>query len=240
MRLLHLNAPPTVLKSGSGDDEAYKVLVLDRITKDVVAPLLRINDLRKCASAHPPCPRVQALLALGAAPRALACADRSALMQRCLLTAAAPASCLLNNALRRRHGVTLHLMLEAERQAIPDVPAVYFVRGSEEAVERAVADAAAGLYDSLHLNFTPCLPAPLMQKLAAGAHWGRRRRSELGLCIARTAGCEAAGVRVHLSHCLLQGILAVHAQAAARWRRRPGRLAAFSGAAWNTLTRLLE
>lgn len=72
-------------------------------------------------------------------------------------------------ALLRRHGVTLHLMLEAERQSIPDVPAVYFVRGVEEAVERAVADAAAGLYDSLHLNFTPSLPAPLMQKLAAGA-----------------------------------------------------------------------
>ena len=61
--------------------------------------------------------------------------------------------------------------LRRERQSIPDVPAVYFVRGVEEAVERAVADAAAGLYDSLHLNFTPSLPAPLMQKLAAGAWW---------------------------------------------------------------------
>ena len=70
-------------------------------------------------------------------------------------------------------------MLEADRQAIPDVPAVYFVRGGEEAVERAVADAAAGLYDSLHLNFTPCLPAPLMQKLAAGA---------------LTGGCGAGGL----------------------------------------------
>ena len=67
MRLLHLNAPPSALKSGSGDDEAYKVLVLDRITKDVVAPLLRINDLRKCAPAHPPCSCAQALLALGVA-----------------------------------------------------------------------------------------------------------------------------------------------------------------------------
>lgn len=47
VRLLHLNAPASSLKSG-GDDEAYKVLVLDRVTKDIVAPLLRINDLRKC------------------------------------------------------------------------------------------------------------------------------------------------------------------------------------------------
>ena len=133
--------------------------------------------------------------------------------------------------------MTLHLMLEAERQAIPDVPAVYFVRGSEEAVERAVADAAAGLYDSLHLNFTPCLPAPLMQKLAAGAHGGSYGRRAPRLCIERTAGCEAAGTRVHL---LLPAacILAVHAQAAACLRVRPS--AAVSAAAWIPLTRLLE
>ena len=54
VRLLHLNAPLGALKGGSGDDEAYKVLVLDRVTKDIVAPLLRINDLRKCAPAHSP------------------------------------------------------------------------------------------------------------------------------------------------------------------------------------------
>lgn len=28
----------------------------------------------------------------------------------------------------RRHGVTLHMLLDAERQPIPDVPAVYFVQ----------------------------------------------------------------------------------------------------------------
>ena len=48
VRLLHLNAPPAALKPGH-DDEAYKVLVLDAATKDVVAPLLRVSDLRKCA-----------------------------------------------------------------------------------------------------------------------------------------------------------------------------------------------
>ena len=29
------------------EDEVYKVLVLDKYTKDVLAPLLRVNDLRK-------------------------------------------------------------------------------------------------------------------------------------------------------------------------------------------------
>lgn len=45
VRLLHLNAPQNAI--GTTDDEIYKVLVLDRFTKDVVAPLLRVNDLRR-------------------------------------------------------------------------------------------------------------------------------------------------------------------------------------------------
>lgn len=113
MRLLHLNAPQTALKQTSEDD-LYKVLVLDSFTKAVIAPLLRVNELRK-------------------------------------------------------HGITMHLMLENDREKIPDTPAIYFVRAAEEGVRRIVADAAAGLYDSLHLNFTPHLPKPLLDQLAAGA-----------------------------------------------------------------------
>jgi hypothetical protein len=93
--------------------ESYKVLVLDRFTKDIIAPLLRLNDLRK-------------------------------------------------------HGVTLHLMLENERQPIPDVPAVYFVQPSQPNVERIVADAVAGLYESMHLNFTLSINSKLVEQLAAG------------------------------------------------------------------------
>lgn len=39
----------------------------------------------------------------------------------------------------RRHGVTLHMLLDAERQPIPDVPAVYFVQ-----VRAAVCGCLAG------------------------------------------------------------------------------------------------
>lgn len=113
VRSLHLNASQSALKQ-AGDDEHYKVLVLDAFTKAVIAPLLRVNELRK-------------------------------------------------------HGITLHLALETPREPIPDTPSVYFVRANEESVKRIVADAAAGLYDSFHLNFTPSLPAPLMEQLAAGA-----------------------------------------------------------------------
>lgn len=45
VRLLHFNHPPAAALKA--EDEVYKVLVLDRYTKDVLAPLLRVNDLRK-------------------------------------------------------------------------------------------------------------------------------------------------------------------------------------------------
>ncbi|GIL46543.1 hypothetical protein Vafri_3525 [Volvox africanus] len=93
--------------------ESYKIIILDRFTKDIIAPLLRLNDLRK-------------------------------------------------------HGVTLHLMLENERQPIPDVPAVYLVQPSPSNIERITADAVAGLYDSMHLNFTVPIPSKLVEQLAAG------------------------------------------------------------------------
>lgn len=69
----------------------------------------------------------------------------------------------------RRHGVTLHLALNADRQPIPDVPAIYLVAPSDEAVARVVQDAAAGLYDSTYLALSTHLPRPLLEKLAAGA-----------------------------------------------------------------------
>lgn len=112
--MLHFNAAPAAGKAGaSGSDEAYKVLILDRWTKDLVAPLMRVNDLR-------------------------------------------------------RHGITLHLLLETERQAIPDVPAIYLVRPTADNVQQIVADVAQGLYDSAHLNFATWVPPALLEQLASG------------------------------------------------------------------------
>lgn len=108
-RALNFNSPP----GKDATSESYKVLVLDRFTKDIIAPLLRLNDLRK-------------------------------------------------------HGVTLHLMIENERQPIPDVPAVYFVQPTQSNIDRIVADATAGLYDTMYLNFTTSLPSKLVEQLAAG------------------------------------------------------------------------
>ena len=84
--MLRLNAasqPVGATSRSTSDAETYKILVLDKQTKDIIAPLLRVSDLRK-------------------------------------------------------HGVTLHLMLDAERHSIPDVPAVYFVAASEDRIKRIV------------------------------------------------------------------------------------------------------
>jgi hypothetical protein len=99
--------------AGAGDS-LYKVLVLDKFCRDVVAPLLRVAELR-------------------------------------------------------RHGVTLHLALEAERQAIADVPAVYLLQPSAKGAERVAADLAAGLYDSFYLNFASSVPNRVLESVASGA-----------------------------------------------------------------------
>ncbi|MEW5311398.1 MAG: hypothetical protein WDW38_003117, partial [Sanguina aurantia] len=93
--------------------EVYKILILDRFSKDVIAPLLRVNDLRN-------------------------------------------------------QGVTLHLMLEADRQAIADVPAVYLVQPTASNVDRIISDAAQGLYSTVHVHFTSSVPGRLIEQLAAG------------------------------------------------------------------------
>ncbi|MDA9098200.1 Sec1 family protein [bacterium] len=66
----------------------------------------------------------------------------------------------------RRHGVTLHLLLENDRQPIPDVPAVYFVAPTEDNVTRITNDLAKGLYDASYLNFSSSLPRKLLEQLA--------------------------------------------------------------------------
>jgi hypothetical protein len=69
----------------------------------------------------------------------------------------------------RKHGVTLHLLLESERQPIPEVPALYFVTPSEGVVRRIGRDLGAKLYEAAHLHFASPLPRPALEALAAEA-----------------------------------------------------------------------
>ena len=59
-------------------------------------------------------------------------------------------------------GVTLHLLLENERQPIADVPAVYFVQPSQANVKRVSTDLGNALYEAYHLNFSSSLPRQLL------------------------------------------------------------------------------
>lgn len=67
----------------------------------------------------------------------------------------------------RRVGVTLHLLLTAEREAIADVPAVYFCRPTKANLARIAQDAANNLYPAgMYLNFCPKLERADMEELA--------------------------------------------------------------------------
>ena len=54
----------------------------------------------------------------------------------------------------RKHGVTLHMMIGAQRESIQDVAAIYFVSPTEENVELIAKDVSQRLYDSFHINFS--------------------------------------------------------------------------------------
>eukprot|EP01024_Parvocaulis_polyphysoides_P032988 TRINITY_DN29445_c0_g1_i1.p2 TRINITY_DN29445_c0_g1~~TRINITY_DN29445_c0_g1_i1.p2 ORF type:complete len:209 (-),score=24.41 TRINITY_DN29445_c0_g1_i1:97-723(-) len=114
IRVLNLTGSNTSsTQSSSKDSESYKVLILDSFTKDIIAPLMRVNDLRQ-------------------------------------------------------HGVTLHLMLESERERIPETAVVYLVQGNEISVKSILKDAENGLYDQIYVNFSFQLPRALLEQLAQG------------------------------------------------------------------------
>jgi sec1 family domain-containing protein 1 len=66
----------------------------------------------------------------------------------------------------RKRGVTLHLLLNTEREPIPDVPAVYFCRPTRENLALIAQDCAQGLYARAHLNFVTKLDRSLMEEFA--------------------------------------------------------------------------
>ena len=66
----------------------------------------------------------------------------------------------------RKHGVTLHLSLHADRQPVQDVAALYLVEPSPENVQRIARDCSAGLYDSMHLNWSSSISQEQLHSLA--------------------------------------------------------------------------
>ena len=66
----------------------------------------------------------------------------------------------------RRRGVTLHLLIDSEREPIPDVPAVYFVEPTRANLSIIAKDCALGLYKAAYLNFVTRLDRSLLEEFA--------------------------------------------------------------------------
>lgn len=69
----------------------------------------------------------------------------------------------------RELGVTLHIALHSERDAVPDVPAVYFCLPSEENLERINRDLESSLYGRFFFNFISPIPRQKLEDLATFA-----------------------------------------------------------------------
>ncbi|XP_071971508.1 sec1 family domain-containing protein 1 [Engystomops pustulosus] len=69
----------------------------------------------------------------------------------------------------RDMGVTLHLLLHSDRDAIPDVPAIYFVMPTEENVDRICQDLRTQLYESYYLNFISAISRSKLEDIASAA-----------------------------------------------------------------------
>jgi hypothetical protein len=85
----------------------------------------------------------------------------------------------------RSLAVTLHLALEAPRDRLPDVSAVYFVRPTPENVAAVANDAAAGMYRDASVHFSSPVPRAVLEAFA-------------GACVER--GCVARVRRVWDQH----------------------------------------
>eukprot|EP00612_Vaucheria_litorea_P008385 CAMPEP_0171473840 /NCGR_PEP_ID=MMETSP0946-20130122/2080_1 /TAXON_ID=109269 /ORGANISM="Vaucheria litorea, Strain CCMP2940" /LENGTH=657 /DNA_ID=CAMNT_0012003679 /DNA_START=19 /DNA_END=1992 /DNA_ORIENTATION=+ len=75
-------------------------------------------------------------------------------------------STLFNVSQLRKQGVTLHLLIESEREPIPDVPAIYFIEQTNQNIDRIASDLKKGLYQSVHLNFSGKVERAFLEELA--------------------------------------------------------------------------
>nr|XP_033808366.1 sec1 family domain-containing protein 1 isoform X1 [Geotrypetes seraphini] len=69
----------------------------------------------------------------------------------------------------RDMGITLHLLLHTDRDAIPDVPAVYFVMPTEENIDRICQDLRNQLYENYFLNFISAISRSKLEDIASAA-----------------------------------------------------------------------
>lgn len=69
----------------------------------------------------------------------------------------------------REEGVTLHLLINSDRDPVPDVPAIYFCAPTDENVKRIADDLKNGLYGSYYFNFISPISRQKLEDLATAA-----------------------------------------------------------------------
>ena len=74
----------------------------------------------------------------------------------------------MNVGTLRQKGITLHLLLHSDREQVADAPAIYFIRPTEENINRVIEDCRGNLYRHIYLNFLTRIERPLLEKLAQG------------------------------------------------------------------------
>ncbi|KAK3709089.1 Vesicle trafficking between the ER and Golgi [Vermiconidia calcicola] len=67
----------------------------------------------------------------------------------------------------RGWGITIHLNINGQRHAIPDVPVVYLVEPTATNLERITQDLQKGLYSPAYINFLSSIPRPLLEDFAS-------------------------------------------------------------------------
>ncbi|VDM73419.1 unnamed protein product [Strongylus vulgaris] len=72
----------------------------------------------------------------------------------------------------RELGVTLHLLVGSKREALTDVPAVYFVSPTDENVDLLCEDLRRAMYDSFYINLISPLSRARLENLASAAVQG--------------------------------------------------------------------
>lgn len=76
---------------------------------------------------------------------------------------------LLSVSELREMGVTLYLPLHSDRDAVPDVSAIYFVLPTDENIARMCRDMQNELYDGYYFNFISAIPRNKLEDLASTA-----------------------------------------------------------------------
>merc|ERR1719487_734789 len=72
----------------------------------------------------------------------------------------------MNVAALRAKGITLHLLIDAEREPVADAPAIYLIQPTEENIRLVVEDCKRQLYRGINIHFISRIDRPLLESLA--------------------------------------------------------------------------